>query len=426
MTDVRRIASAARPTVARRPGAFYGWHVVAVSAAVLVCTAPGQTAAVSAFIDPMIGDLGISRSTISAAYLVGTLTGALAMPTVGRLIDRHGARRSMLVIASLFGAVLVLMASVSGVAGLTAGFVGIRMLGQGALGLTATLAAVTWFDARRGVALSIVAAVGAAGISLAPLIVERLIALQGWRTVWLIEGLVVWAVVLPLAVVVMRDNPEQLGQRPDGPGKSRTTPVPRWGSTLREAARSPFFWVLTAGVGASGMLSTAVAFHQISILGERGLSRTEAAANFLPQTAAGIVATLLTGALVDRFHPRWLMGSAMLALAVGLMWGVVVTSGLSAVGFGLAIGSAGSSLRAFEAAAIPRFFGTLHAGSLRGFVAAVAVGSTAFGPLLFAVAYDAAGTYTVVLLSSSLLPLLVMAAALVVPTPDGRTSRVHL
>ncbi len=281
----------------------------------LVCTAPGQTAAVSAFVDPMIRDLDISRSALSTAYLVGTLTGALAMPWAGRLIDAHGARRSMLVIGALFGAVLAAMATVAGPAGLTLGFVGIRMLGQGALGLAATLAAASWFDRRRGLALSIVSAVGATGISLAPLVLERLIAAHGWRNVWVVEGVFVWVVVLPLAALVMRDDPAELGQRPDGDDVRGERPAPRWGQTLREAARSPFFWVVTAAVGTSGMLATAVAFHQISILGERGLSATEAAANFLPQTAAGIVATLLTGALVDRIAPRWVVAASMLSLA---------------------------------------------------------------------------------------------------------------
>lgn len=64
---------------------FYGWHVTGFSAPVLCATAPGQTAGVCTFIDPMIQELGVSRSVISAAYLAGTLTGAVALPWVGGL-----------------------------------------------------------------------------------------------------------------------------------------------------------------------------------------------------------------------------------------------------------------------------------------------------------------------------------------------------
>lgn len=155
---------------AAKPDNFYGWHIVAYAAIALAATAPGQTAAVSAFIDPMIRDLGVSRGQISAAYLVGTLTGAVAMPFVGRAINRYGTRRSMLVIGALFGAVLLALSLVHGLTGLTIGFVGIRLLGQGALGLTATTVAARWFVRRRGAALGIVSAAGVAGISMAPLL----------------------------------------------------------------------------------------------------------------------------------------------------------------------------------------------------------------------------------------------------------------
>ncbi|WP_123604076.1 MFS transporter [Micromonospora sp. Llam0] len=179
-------------------------------------TAPGQTVAVSAFIDPMIADLGMSRSAVSAAYLAGTLVGALALPTIGRIIDRHGVRRCMVAIGAVFGSVLVALSLASGIVGLTAGFVGIRLAGQGALGLAATTVTAHWFYRRRGAAMAVVSASGAAGISLAPIALERLIAQSDWRIGWLVAGLVVWAVVVPIAVFGIRDRPADIGQHVDG------------------------------------------------------------------------------------------------------------------------------------------------------------------------------------------------------------------
>jgi MFS family permease len=406
---------------AARPDNFYGWHIVAYAAIALAATAPGQTAAVSAFIDPMIQDLGVSRGEISTAYLIGTLSGALAMPFVGRAIDRYGTRRSMLIIGALFGAVLLGLSLVHGLAGLTIGFVGIRMLGQGALGLTATTAAARWFVRRRGSALGIVSAAGAAGISMAPLLLERLISAHGWRTAWIVEGLLIWAIVIPLALFAMKDDPSHLGQRPDGvPAEDHDALKEQRGATRREAFRTPIFWVLTSGVAVSGLLSTAVAFHQISLLGERGLSTAEAAANFMPQTVAGLLATLATGNLVDKMSSRWLTVASMLMLAGAMVWAVVVDPGWSALGFGVTIGASGSSIRALESASVPKYFGTKHLGSIRGFVASVSVGSTAFGPLLFATGFEATGSYSSVLLTSVLLPLAVAVAALVIKPPSAR------
>jgi nitrate/nitrite transporter NarK len=56
----------------------------------------------------------------------------------------------------------------------------------------------------------------------------------------------------------------------------------------------------------------------------------------LPQTAAGLVATLGGGWLMDRFGGRALLVTSMLALAGALLWGTVVAPGWSAIGFGSA------------------------------------------------------------------------------------------
>lgn len=87
------------------------------------------------------------------------------------------------------------------------------------------------------------------------------------------------------------------------------------------------------------------------------------------------------------------------------MWAVTVDPGWSAIGFGVARGASGSSIRALESAAVPKYFGTKHLGSIRGFVASISVGSTAFGPLLFATGFEASGSYTSVLLGSVVLPM---------------------
>ena len=162
------------------------------------------------------------------------------------------------------------------------------------MGLTATTAVALWFDRRRGIAIGLVSALGAVGISTTPIIIEGVIGQHGWRTAWAIEGFAVWLIVIPLALFAMRDKPARLGQRPDGiplPPEGTEHPVEA-GLTRGEAVRHPYFWLLASAVAVSGMLGTAVAFHQISLLTARGLTVAQAAANFIPQTLAGLAATL--------------------------------------------------------------------------------------------------------------------------------------
>lgn len=405
---------------------FHGWRIVMYASVAVVLTAPGQTPGVSPFIDPVMAELGLSRSAVSTAYLIGTLVGAAAMPTVGRLIDRIGARLMMAAIGAVFGSVLIGLSMVSGIVSLTAGFVGIRLAGQGALGLTAVTVVAYWFDRRRGTALGMVSAVGAAGITLAPILIERLIAYHDWRTVWLLEGLAVWLIVIPIAVLGIRNRPHLLGQHIDGDSAPARGDRVGGNATRAAAMRTGYFWVLIAGNVTVGMLVTAVTFHQISLLGERGLTSGQAAANFLPQTAAGLAATFLTGVLVDRLsRPRLLIVASMCLLAGALVAASVLGPGWSAMSYGAALGAAMGVMKTVESALTPRMFGTAHLGAIRGVVAAAGVAGSAVGPVLFAVGHEATGAYTAVLLASVAAPAVVAVAALLTPLPVAahRTAR---
>lgn len=417
----------ARRRAALSPSGFYGWHVVAYSSIALAATGPGQTVGVSLFIDPLIRELGLSRSSVATAYLIGTLGGAIALPSIGRALDRFGVRRTMAVIGAAFGAVLIALSFVTSVAGLTVGFVGLRMAGQGALGLTASTAVALWFHRRRGMAAGLVSAFGAVGISSIPLLIEPLLADLGWRNVWRIEGLVIWAVVIPLGLLAMRDRPADLGQHPDGPivvTQQPVTPHRAEGVSRAAALRHPYFWLVSTAVALTGLLTTAVAFHQISLLTERGLSPAQAAANFVPQTVAGLLATLAAGYLMDRFAARWMIIASMAVLSTGLWWGMGVSPGVSAFAFGAMLGAAGSMIRVVETVALPRYFGTLHIGSIRGLVASISVAGTAAGPVLFAAVFERTGSYSPVLLASAFAPLVIIVWALIAKEPVlGRSDR---
>ena len=88
---------------------FYGWIIVIAGAFGLIMTGPGQTYAVSIFIEHFIHDLGFSRTLVSGLYGVGTLVGSFALPLIGREIDRRGSRPMGVAIALLFGLAFIFM-----------------------------------------------------------------------------------------------------------------------------------------------------------------------------------------------------------------------------------------------------------------------------------------------------------------------------
>jgi MFS family permease len=416
------LLEARRRADAVSPGGFYGWRIVALAAVALAMSAPGQTVGVSVFVDHLITDLGLSRSLVSTAYLIGTLAGAVLLPVVGRRIDRRGIRRTMTAIGVAFGAVLVAMAGVAGFVTLAVGFAGIRLLGQGSLTLTATTSVALWFDRRRGTAIGLTTATGQGLMSLSPLALVALVGAVGWRWTWVVAGVLVWAIVVPAAAVGMRDRPADLGQRPDGDADPQRDDehrpaTPAW--TRTEAVRTLMFWAITAAVAVTGMVGTGLAFHQISILGERGLTPAQAAAVFVPQTLATIAATFLMGWLVDRLPIRVLVGAAMATLLAAMLVVQHVTPGWTTLLYALSAGGAGGALRALEAAGLPRLYGTRHIGALRGLVMALMVAATAFGPFMLAIGFERFGSYGRGLDLLAVLPVAVTVLAIVAKVPDA-------
>ncbi len=382
------------------PTAFRGWHMLGWSTLILALTAPGQTIGVSSFIDHMIEDLDIGRSSLSAAYLIATLTGSAALPPIGRWVDRRGVSHATTVVGAAFAVAIALLAGAQGILVLGVGFVGIRMLGQGSLSLIGDTSISLWFQARRGRAFAIAMTVSAGLMALSPLVFTALIDAIGWRQAWLVTAVFIGVTVPTIGRFVMVDRPSAIGQVPDGlPGVTTETFVPQPSLTVREAVRTPAFPSLMSIVALSAALITGLTFHNVSVMGEGGLTETEAAAIFVPQMVGVVSASFVVGWLTDRVRAQVLVPFAGLALAAALVLATSVGPGVAAMLYGLVSGIAGGSIRALGSALLPKWFGTDHIGAIRGISHTVAVAASATGPLMLSIGNDLGDSYQPVLMS---------------------------
>lgn len=382
---------------------------------IMVMSAPGQTAGLAVFTDPLIEALDIDRTALSMSYLIGTITGAAAQPLIGRLSDRFDPRLMIALIAAVLALVLVALSFISGIVGLTFGYVGVRMAGQGALGLAVTTALSRGIRHRRGLALGIASAIGTAGISLSPVVLQPVLDAVGMRETWRWEALAVILVVFPLVFLLPRRD-----VTPVTGVTGHVPPHERW--TTREAMRTGMFWVLSAAVASSALLVTALSFHQIGLLGERGLTPLQAAANFLPQTVTALLCTLLVGALVDVVDPRIFVVSSMALTGGALLMVPAIGPGWSAIAYGLVLGASGGALRGMEAATFARYYGVANIGAIRGVATSISLAASALGPIALALGVDFAGNFATPSMLLAVIPaLVVMGAALVKPPrhPSG-------
>ncbi len=392
---------------------FYGWAIVAVGAIVTFCSGPGQSYVFSVFVDPILADTGVSRTQLSALYAVGTGVSAIMVAVVGRLVDRLGARVMLVSIALALGAACFLMASAAGALTLLLGFAALRALGQGSLPVTATLLTAQWFVRKRGRAIAIVGLGFAVSNALLPPLARFLIDTLGWRGAYIGLGLMVWALIIPAALLVVRDRPEVMGLSPDGASvpeehQDRALRSGRPG-TARKVFSSLDFWMLAIPLTAAPFIVTALVFHQTSILAERGLGGAVAAGVFLPFAVAVASSNAITGLLVERLGPRRPLVFTQILLLVALIELLFVSSPATAIVYAMTLGASSGMTGVLMGVTWAHYYGREGLGRVQGSASMVMISAAALAPLPLAALEQMSGGYTLGILAMAVLPVLSIA-----------------
>jgi sugar phosphate permease len=388
--------------------------IIGTGAVLIALSGPGQTAGFSVFVDPLTENLDVTRGQLTFAYLLGTLAASTTGTWLGRVIDRRGVAKVVPGVALGLCLATVLAALSTHLVMLTVAIYGLRSFGQTGMPLAASVFVAKNVVHRRGAALGLLTALGGSTIALTPFIAARVIPRIGWQATWILEGVVVVLMGLVMVGVICRlrlEHPHADEQ--EIVDRSVATDEPRH-------LRRNGFLVVTFGYATTGFVSTALAFHQIAVLGERGLSAAAAATNFLPQSVASALVALVVGRLVDRVPSRIVVPFSMLTLMVAVLSLTFVNSAVGAVGFGIALGSAAATMAASEGALLARWIGRETLGTWRGRMTSVMVISTAIAPFVFSLLADWAGSYTSAARLVAVLPVIAGAIAIVTPLPSDR------
>lgn len=407
---MRSIAAAlpGRLVPGRREGPFYGWAVVLVAAIATFCSGPGQSFVFSVFVDPILADTGISRVGLSTLYAFGTAVSAGMVVLVARLADRFGARAMLAVIAFSLGIACFGMSAAAGPIALFLGFAALRALGQGSLPVTATVLTAQWFVKKRGRAVAIVVLGLAASNAVLPPVTQALISSFGWRDAYVALGVMVWVLLIPAAILVVRNRPEEVGLHPDGAEAPVEEPgggeVPGQRGFLRVVA-SPDFWFLATSLAAVPFVVTALVFHQISILDAQGLTPGAAAGVFVPFAAASAAATVASGALAERFGPKGVLAISLALLLIAVVGLQFVSTLAAAIAYSAVLGAAAGTQGVVAGMIWAHYYGRTGLGAVQGPATMVMISSAALAPLPLAAFRQFSGDYSLGLLAMASIPV---------------------
>jgi len=399
---------------------FYGWVMVALAGFTLFFSGPGQTFSVSMFIDSYINDFGWTRSTVSGMYSIGTLIAGMLMGVVGGLFDRYGHRKMGTAVASLFGFALLFMSTVRTVPMLLVGFFLIRLLGQGGMSLIGTTLVPQWFIKKRGRAISIVSVFGAVSLATLPPINTWIIQNFSWQIGWRAWAVVTWVLVAPTIYYLIRTRPEDIGLSPDNEAYLtkegfKVTEEVSW--TLKEALRTRAFWMILYTVIVPSAIITGCIFHQISILGQAGLTPEKVALISGVISVIRLPLILVAGQLADRIQLRYLLAASqgVLFLMLGTLY--AANSVPLVIVYGILMGTQMALQGLIMGVIWPDYYGRKHISTIKGTTMMAGVIGSALGPLPFGFAYDVFGGYTEVVLVSMLFPLVGTVFALLAKKP---------
>ena len=375
---------------------FYGWWIVLACFFIGLYVGGTIFYGFTAFFEPIRREFGWTYTQISLAASLRGLEMGIFAPFVGFLADRFGSRKLILWGTILVGFGLVLLSLTQSLAMFYGSFL-IIAFGAGGCAVVVTMTVVAnWFHRQVGIALGVMmSGVGASGLML-PFIV-RLIDAFGWRTTFIILGLGMWILGIPLSFVI-RNRPEQYGYLPDGAASSDSMPdikTRNKGSNigLREALRKRSFWYINSIELIRMMTVLAVITHVMPYLSSLGISRSSGGliAGAIPLFS--IIGRFGFGWLGDAVDKRYVMALSLCLMSIGLLvfsyveviWVVFVFLLLFSPGYGGGMVLRGAILR--------EYFGRDSFGKILGITMGCSAAGGIIGPTLAGWVFDTVGSY---------------------------------
>ena len=264
-------------TETKRKKIFYGWVIVAVSTLALVVSNGLSIGGIPVFYkfvqNELVASGAVAPDKIQSVYglapaLTFLLAGLLA-PVAGYLLHKFNAKTMMVIGCFILGGGLLVYSQATSAAmvylahsllGTSLGFVGV---------LVCTVLVSNWFTKYRGTALGIVLTGTSIGGVVIPQISTPLIAAYGWRTAMISVSLVIWLVLLPGALFLVKNRPSDINEIPDGGDAQDSAGVSAGanlnaepaGLTLGQALRTPVFWIFS--------VTAALIFYAIFVVSQQ-------------------------------------------------------------------------------------------------------------------------------------------------------------
>lgn len=374
---------------------------VAILGTITLICANGMTfSGITIFDKVLLDDFGWTKGELKLRDLINLVGAALIMPFIGAVIDKVGAKRTIIIGLTMIAALYYAYGFIQSEYHMYAIHVGFAVAVSGAGTLAVIIMISQRIKHKLGTAIGIALAGTSAGGIVIPLIGEPLLANLGWRSAFQ------WQALLPLVVVVLlfiflKPVKKNTAEKEEEAVLSDDTAF-----NFRQAVATPVFWAICfAGIFCFYAIM-AIISNLFLYLTELGYSQSEAKNTFAIFFGIILVAKLCSGFVADFINEHKLFKIQLLLLLIGTAGMAMNTETLVWPSL-IAVGLGWGGLYTLFNYIIITTFGVKSAGKIGGVISFFESVGSGVGAWLTAYISDKTGDYSlsfwlvVVLLSIS-------------------------
>lgn len=238
---------------------FLGPKIVMVTFLTLM-GAFGLNLTAGQFFAPLNDTYGWDLTILSLAVSLNMITWGIFQPVMGKMIDRFGPKSVIAGSAALMGSAFILSATITQLWQFFLYYGVLTAIGFAGCGSMANSVLVSrWYMKNRAKMLSR----SSMGMNIGQLILlpltGALIASSSFRIAFVVLGLIMLIIVVPFVLIVVKNNPTDIDQMPDG--DAVTSFAAAKSVSLSEALKSREFWIATLGFATCGFTLYLVTMH---------------------------------------------------------------------------------------------------------------------------------------------------------------------
>ncbi|OGP63981.1 MAG: MFS transporter [Deltaproteobacteria bacterium RBG_13_47_9] len=381
---------------------FYGYMVTAAGFCIWMIGWGTYTPSFSVFFKPLLTEFGWSRAGASLAYSLSYMVQAVLAIMMGWLTDRLGPRAVVMMLGSFLGICYLLMSQVNTLWHFQVNYALIGGIGISTLNIPVMVTLSRWFIKKRGLMIGIVqAGMGVGGLIFPPL-TGWLILAYGWRSAYVILGIITFIGIMTGGFFLRRD-PNDIGQLPDGLSEKMQQEVkplnPVAHSTsfsIWEAVHTSQFWMIAGLYGSFGFCRSTFLAHIPAHVQDLGFPLTDAANVLAVITGSSMFSRVVMGRVADIIGNRRAFMISFAATAVSLIWGLAANNLWELYLFALVFGFGWGNQAVLRYTIASEVFGLASLGLVMGTLGVAESSAATFGSFFAGYLFDTFGNYQLV------------------------------